>query len=202
MSIRNISKIALCCLLVAGFAGGAVAADKYAIDGSHSSIGFGIRHMVISTVKGQFNKYEGIIHVDKDITKSSVEVTIETASANTQNEDRDEHLKSPDFFNVAEYPEITFKSDRIEKTKDGLVAVGKLTMHGVTKEIKLPFEMTEVITDPWGNERFGIEATLKLNRKDYGLTWSKKMDNGGLVVGDEVKIEILLEAVKMKKQAG
>jgi polyisoprenoid-binding protein YceI len=176
-----------------------LAADKYVIDKSHSSIQFSVRHMVISKVKGEFGEYAGTVLYDAgDITKSSADVTFKVASIDTKDEKRDEHLRSPDFFDAATHPEITFKSKRVEKSDDGTVLVGDLTMHGVTKEISMPFEVTGVITDPWGNTRMGASAKLKLNRQDYGVSWSKSLDNGGLVVGDDVEIEIEIEAIKEK----
>jgi polyisoprenoid-binding protein YceI len=185
--------------LIAIIASAGLAADKYTIDKSHSSIQFSVRHMVISKVKGEFVEYAGTIHYDADdITKSSVDVTFQVSSIDTKDEKRDEHLRSPDFFDAPNHPEITFKSKRVEKSGDGTVLVGDLTMHGVTKEISMPFEVTGVITDPWGNTRMGASAKLKLNRQDYGVSWSKKLDNGGLVVGDDVEIEIEIEAIKDK----
>ena len=174
-------------------------ADKYTIDRTHSSIGFGVRHMVVSKVKGEFNEFAGtILYDDKDITKSGVEVTIKTATIDTKDAKRDEHLKSPDFFDAPKHPEISFKSKRIEKMEDGYVAVGDLTMRGVTKEIRIPFTIAGMVTDPYGNTRLGLSARTKVNRQDYGVSWSKELDSGGLVVSDDVEIEIEIEAVKAK----
>jgi polyisoprenoid-binding protein YceI len=197
---RNLSlALTAVVLFAAGTTGVTQAADTFNIDKTHSSILFAVKHMVISKVKGEFDEYSGSIQYDEaDVTKSSVEVTIKTASIDTKDEKRDGHLKSPDFFDAEKYPEITFKSKYIEKSKDGFVAVGDFTMHGVTKEIKIPFEITGVITDPWGNTRMGVSAELTLDRQDYGVSWSQKMDAGGLVVGDDVEIEIEVEAVKAK----
>ncbi|UCH84265.1 MAG: polyisoprenoid-binding protein, partial [Candidatus Latescibacterota bacterium] len=160
---------------------------------------FAVKHMVVSKVKGEFNEYSGTILYDEaDVTKSSVDVTIKTASIDTKDQKRDDHLRNPDFFDAETYPEITFKSKQIKKSEDGFVAVGDLTMHGVTKEITIPFEITGVIDDPWGNTRMGVSAELELNRQDYGVSWSQKLDAGGLVVGDNVEIEIEIEAIKAK----
>jgi polyisoprenoid-binding protein YceI len=176
-----------------------MAADKYSADPSHSSVGFAVKHMVVSKVKGYFNDYTvDIVYDDKDITKSSVEVAIKTASIDTKQTKRDDHLRSPDFFDAAKFPEITFKSKRIEKSGEGYVAVGDLTMRGVTKEITLPFTFAGVVTDPYGNTRLGLSGGTKINRQDYGVSWSKSLDNGGLVVSDDVEIEIEIEAVKAK----
>jgi len=183
----------------AAFAATAMAADKYSADPSHSSIGFAVKHMVVSKVKGYFNDYTvEIVYDDKDITKSSVVVAIKSASIDTKQAKRDDHLRSPDFFDAAKFPEITFKSKRIEKSGEGYAAVGDLTMRGVTKEITLPFTIAGVVTDPYGNTRLGLSGGTKINRQDYGVSWSKSLDNGGLVVSDDVEIEIEIEAVKAK----
>jgi polyisoprenoid-binding protein YceI len=192
-----------CCVAVAVVAAQArtQAAETYNIDGAHTSVGFSIQHMVISKVKGRFNEFSGTIQVDPKAESkvTGASVVIKVSSIDTANTKRDEHLRSADFFDVAKYPDMTFALTKVEKDKEGLVAHGKLTMHGVTKEISLPFKLNGPITDPWGNSRLGIEARTTLNRKDYGLTWSKTLETGGLVVGDEVEIEILLEAVKAKE---
>jgi polyisoprenoid-binding protein YceI len=184
---------------LAAFAATGTAADKYSADPAHSSIGFAVKHMVVSKVKGYFNDYTvDIVYDDKDITKSSVVVAIKTASIDTKQAKRDDHLRSPDFFDAAKFPEITFKSKRIEKSGDGYAAVGDLTMRGVTKEITLPFTFAGVVTDPYGNTRLGLSGGTKINRQDYGVSWSKSLDNGGLVVSDDVEIEVEIEAVKEK----
>ena len=185
--------------VVAAFAATSTAADKFAVDRSHSSVGFTVKHMVVSKVKGFFNDYTvDIVYDDKDITKSSVEVSIKTASIDTREAKRDDHLRSPDFFDAAKFPEIIFKSKRIEKSGEGFVAVGDFSMRGVTKEIKLPFTFAGVVTDPYGNTRLGLSAATKLNRQDYGVSWSKTLDNGGLVVSDDVEVSIEIEAIKAK----
>jgi len=172
-------------------------ADRYELDPNHTQIGFGVKHLVISTVKGKFNEFSGTILYDPaDITKSSVSITIKAASIDTGVQKRDDHLRSPDFFDAAKYPELTFKSQRIEKQGDGFVAFGTLTMHGVAKEIALPFTLTGPIKDPWGRSRMAVEGALTINRHDWGLTYNQVMEAGGLVVGNEVKIEINVEAVK------
>ena len=185
--------------VIAAFAATSTAADKFAVDRSHSSVGFTVKHMVVSKVKGFFNDYTvDIVYDDKDITKSSVEVSIKTASIDTREAKRDDHLRSPDFFDAAKFPEIIFKSKRIEKSGEGFVAVGDFSMRGVTKEIKLPFTFAGVVTDPYGNTRLGLSAATKLNRQDYGVSWSKTLDNGGLVVSDDVEVSIEIEAIKAK----
>lgn len=175
------------------------ALDEYTIDAAHTQVGFSVKHMVISTVRGNFKEFSGtVFYDDKDISKSTITGAIKVGSVNTDNEKRDEHLRSADFFNAEKYPDITFTSKKVFKGDQGLVAVGDLTMHGVTKEIRLEFSVTEKITDPWGNERIGVEAKGKINRQDFGVSWSKSMDNGGLVVSDEVKLELFGEFVKKK----
>jgi len=168
--------------VVAFLTGNAVAAEKYNIDKVHSSVGFAVRHNMVSMVKGSFTDYMGEIMLDpSDITKSSVTVTIKTASINTANKGRDNHLRSPDFFDAPTYPEITFKSTRIEKKNTGWVAHGSFTMHGVTKEIALPFTLTGPIMDGRG-KLIGIESSTTINRQDYGVKWSRILDAGGVAV--------------------
>jgi polyisoprenoid-binding protein YceI len=182
-------------LLAAGFA---ISADTYVVDPAHSNVGFSTKHLVISTVSGNFGQFEGTILFDeKDITKSSVNGTIKTASINTGNADRDKHLKSADFFDVEKFPEITFKSTKVEKAGDGAKVTGTLTIRGVSKEVSFPATVNGPIKDPYGNMKIGLAAgPLTINRQDYGVSWSKKMDTGGLVVSDEVKIQIDAEAGK------
>lgn len=178
------------------FAGSAFSADKYIIDADHSNIGFSVKHLGISNVKGKFKELSGTILVDeKDLKNCSVEVEIRTASVDTANAKRDAHLKAADFFDAEKFPAITFRSTRVKKTKSGYAATGTFTMHGVTKDILIPFTIQKA-SDPWGKTRIGVEAGLSLNRQDYGVKWSNVMDNGGLVVSNEVKIELGIEAVK------
>ncbi|MBI4351119.1 MAG: YceI family protein [Elusimicrobia bacterium] len=177
-------------------AGRAFCADKYVIDTVHSDIGFSVKHLGISNVKGKFKVFSGFLLVDeKNLADCSVEVEIRADSINTDNEKRDTHLKSADFFDAGKFPTLTFKSKKIRKTRSGYEALGSFTMHGVTKEIKLPFTY-QLATDPWKKMRIGVESGLKLNRQDYGVKWSDLMDNGGLIVSNEVKIELAVEAVK------
>jgi polyisoprenoid-binding protein YceI len=168
------------------------------IDSSHTHSAFTIRHMVIANVRGEFGKTTGVVKLDdKDITKSSVEAEIETASINTREAKRDEHLRSPDFFDASKHPKITFKSTKVEKAGENKLKVtGDLTMHGVTKPVVLEVEgPTAEVKDPWGNTRRGVAARTTVNRKDFGLNWNKAVE-AGPVVGDEVKIEIETEIVK------
>jgi polyisoprenoid-binding protein YceI len=178
--------------------------STWAIDGAHSHTGFTIRHLVISNVRGEFGKTTGVVTLDdKDLARSSVEATIETGSVDTRVADRDAHLRSPDFFDAAKYPTMTFKSTRVEKAGNGKLKVtGNLTIKDVTKPVVLDVSgPTGEVKDPWGNTRRGISATAKINRRDFGLTWGKVVE-AGPVVGDEVAIEIEAELLKQApKQA-
>jgi polyisoprenoid-binding protein YceI len=173
------------------------AADKYELDPVHTRIGFTARHLMINNVSGRFTEFTGnIVYDEQDITKSTVNVKIQTASVNTENKMRDDDLRSANFFDVAKYPEITFQASRIEKQGDGYLCVGTLAMHGVSKEITIPFTVLGKIKDPWGNTRIGLEAEFRIDRRDWGLTYSKTLDSGGLVVGNDIKIDLNVEAVK------
>ena len=179
----------------------AASADTWQIDPVHTTVGFSVRHMTISTVRGQFNKVAGTITAnDNDPATAAIEATIDTASIDTHSPDRDSDLKSANFLDVAKYPTMTFKSKKIEAAGPGKYnVVGDLTLHGVTKEVTLAVEATGApIKDPWGNMRAGATATTTINRKDFGLTWNKMIEAGGAVVGDAVAVEIDVEAVKKK----
>jgi polyisoprenoid-binding protein YceI len=177
----------------------ALAQSSWNIDTAHTQAGFSVRHLVISTVRGDFGKTSGMVKLDdKDVTKSSVEATIDVTTINTRIADRDKHLKSPDFFDVEKFPTMTFKSTKVEKAGDGLKVTGDLTMKGVTKPVTLAVSgPTAEIKDPYGNTRRGLSAKGKIDRKEFGLTWSKVVE-AGPVVGDEVTIEIDAELVKAK----
>jgi polyisoprenoid-binding protein YceI len=172
--------------------------STWKVDDAHTHSSFTIRHMVISNVRGEFGKTSGTLTLDeKDLTKSSVEATIDVASIDTRVADRDAHLRSPDFFDAAKYPTITFKSTRVEKAGEGKLKVtGDLTMRGVTKPVVLEVTgPTAEVKDPWGNVRRGFAASGKLDRREWGLTWNKAIE-AGPVVGDEVKLEIEGELIK------
>lgn len=167
------------------------------IDVTHSAVHFYVRHMVISKVHGRFARWSGAITLDEqDLTRSAVEVRIEAASIDTQVADRDTHLRSADFLDVARYPEIRFTSRRIEKAGDGYRVIGDLDLHGVVREVALTAEFAGIGKDPWGNTRAGFSAKAALDRKDFGLTWNAALETGGLLVGEKVEIAIELEAVK------
>lgn len=176
----------------------AALAQSYTIDSAHSKAQFSVRHMMVSNVRGEFSKMKGTIDYDeKDPSAIRIEATIEVASINTGEPKRDEHLKSPDFFDAAKYPVITFRSKSARKTANGLAVTGDLTIHGVTKEVILQVEgPSPEVRDPWGNFRRGATAAAKINRKDFGLTWNAALETGGVVVGDEVTITIDVEAVR------
>ena len=178
--------------------GSAMAADQYKIDPVHSNVGFAVKHMVVNTVHGRFNDWSGdITYDDKDPAKSSVNVTIKTASINTENSDRDTHLKSPDFLDVQKFPEISFQSKSVDKQSDGFVAHGVLTIRGVSKNVDLPFKINGPIKVGDSN-LLGAEASLTINRQDYGVAWSKSLAPGELVVANDVKIDINVEAKQVK----
>lgn len=171
------------------------------IDPDHTNIGFKVRHLMVSNVRGSFNKHTGVVDInDKDITKSKVEVTIDTASINTNVQKRDEHLRSADFFDVAKYPTMTFVSKKVAKAgKNKLKVTGDLTLHGITKQVVLNVEgPTAESKDPYGNIRRGAVANTKINRKDFGLVWNATLETGGVVVGDEVTITLEVEMIKGK----
>jgi len=169
----------------------------YRVDAAHSVIGFAIRHFEISFVRGRFKDFTSTIHYDAaDVTKSTVEFTAKTESIDTGVGGRDNHLRSADFFDVAQFPELTFKSTKVEKKGSGYVLHGDFTIKGVTKQISFPFNLTGALKDNRGNVRFGVAAETKINRRDYGITWGAKMANGGVNVADEVMIDLQLEAVK------
>ncbi len=184
-------------LLTIGGLSAAFAANTYTVDASHTHVSFTVRHLVINKVRGKFNEFAGTILYDEtDLTKSVLKGTIKSASIDTNHPKRDKHLRSPDFFDTDSHPEITFESTRVEKEGNGHVLVGNLTMRGTTKEIRVQFEITGKIIDPWKKTRIGFEASLRLNRQDFGISYSKAMDNGGLVVGNTVNIELVGEAVQ------
>jgi polyisoprenoid-binding protein YceI len=170
--------------------------STWAIDAMHSNAGFAIKHLVISTVRGRFGKVAGTVKLDeKDITKSTVEATLDVDSIDTGVADRDGHLKSPDFFDVAKFPTITFKSTKVAKAKTGLKVTGDLTIHGVTKSVALDVATSAEGKGMKGETRRGFAATTKIARKDYGLVWNKMIE-ASPAVGDEVQITLDLEAVK------
>jgi polyisoprenoid-binding protein YceI len=175
------------------------ATSTWQIDPNHSAAQFAVRHLAISTVRGAFTKVNGTVQFDdKDISKSSIDVTIDAASVDTRVADRDKDLRSDRFFDVEKYPTLTFKSTKVEQAEPGKLKVtGDLTIHGVTKQVVLDVEgPTAPVKDPWGNQRAAANATSKINRQDFGVKWNAKMDSGGWVVGDDVEIMIDVEMVQ------
>jgi polyisoprenoid-binding protein YceI len=171
-------------------------ASTWDIDPAHTSIEFSVRHMMVSTVKGQFEKVKGSLDLDdKDVTKSTVEVTIDLGSVNTHEPKRDGHLKSADFFDTAKFPTATFKSTKVQKAgKNKLKVTGELSLHGVTKPVVLEVEgPTDAYKTPFGTTVRGVHATAKLDRKDFGIGWNKVLDNGGVLVGNEVSLDLSAE---------
>ena len=174
-------------------------ASTWTIDPDHSNVGFKVRHLMVSNVRGNFEKHVGTVEInDRDITKSTVSVTVDTASVNTNVAKRDAHLRSPDFFDVVKYPTMTFVSKKVVRAgQDRLKITGDLTLHGVTREVVLDVEgPSQESKDPWGNIRRGASASTTVNRKDFGLLWNKTLETGGVVVGDDVTITLEIEMIK------
>ncbi|HZN04679.1 MAG TPA: YceI family protein [Candidatus Polarisedimenticolia bacterium] len=197
-SIRPLAVFALTALVTAGVAAGeARAADTYSIDPSHSNVGFTVRHF-FSKVPGHFTKYEGTIVYDtQDLSKSTVTVSIDTASIDTEEPKRDAHLKSPDFFDAEKHPKITFVSSKVTPAGDKKVKVdGTLTIRGVSKPVTLDVDLLGTGPDGWGGVRSGFEARTKINRQDFGVAWNKVVEGGGSVLSDEVDIVLNVEAVR------
>jgi polyisoprenoid-binding protein YceI len=170
----------------------------YVLDPAHTRIGFVARHAMVTKVRGQFNEFEGSAIVDgDDFTKSSAQLTIQAASIDTRNEQRDGHLKSNDFLSLEEYPQITFVSTGVRQTGDtSLELTGDLTIKGVTNSITVPFEFEGAATDPFGNLRVGFEGSVVINRKDYGVSWNAALEAGGVLVSEKVTLEFEISAIK------
>ena len=180
-------------------------ATQWQIDPAHSAAHFSVRHLMISNVRGDFSKISGNPVLDPaDLTRSTVEVSLETATINTREPQRDEHLRSADFFDVAKYPAMTFRSKQITAFGAGRFKLaGNLTIRGVTREVTFDVEgPAPAIKDPWGNVRTGVTATAKINRKDFGLVWNTLIEGGGVVVGDEVSITFEAELVQKAPASG
>jgi polyisoprenoid-binding protein YceI len=193
MTVRTLSLSALSLgLSLAVAAPVAAAPAAWTLDADHSTVGFAVRHMMVTDQKGAFDTFTGTVDIDDaDITKSTINVEIDVASIN---------MRSPEFFDVAKFPKITFVSQKIEKQKDGsLKVLGNLTMRGITKPITLNVApLSDALKDPWGGLHRGTTATTTLNREDFGLTWNKTIEKGGVVVGKDVKIELQLELLPKK----
>jgi polyisoprenoid-binding protein YceI len=173
-------------------------ATTWNVDPVHSHAEFKVRHMMISNVKGEFKGVTGTLKLDSaDLTKSGVEVSLDSATINTGDTQRDGHLKSADFFDVEKFPTLTFKSNRVSKKNGVLTVAGDLNIHGVTRNVVFEVEGPSAPTkDPWGNTRIGLEATARINRKDFGLTWNATLETGGILVGDDVNITLDIQFIK------
>ncbi|AKQ65635.1 hypothetical protein A176_002547 [Myxococcus hansupus] len=175
-----------------------MATTTWNLDTTHSGIHFSVRHMVIAKVRGSFRKFSGAVSLDEqNVAASSVAVTIETGSVDTGVEQRDNHLRSPDFFDVEKFPSIAFQSTKVEKTSgNGLKVTGNLTIRDVTREVVLEAEQLGVGKDPWGNTKAAFEAKTSVDRRDFGLTWNQALETGGVLVGEKIEIAIEIQAVK------
>lgn len=181
----------------------AASAATYKLDPAHTEIGFNVKHMMVTTVHGKFDKFDGTVSIDdKDPAKDTVEVEIEAGSIDTGNDKRDAHLKSADFFDAEKFPKITFKSTKVKKAKGGLDVTGDLNMHGVVKTITLKVEgPTKEEKTPFGTTVRAVSATSTLNREDWGLKWNKALEGGGVLVSKDVKLDLNAELVKQEEAA-
>jgi polyisoprenoid-binding protein YceI len=175
----------------------AAGTTTWTIDNSHTLAEFSVRHLMISTVKGRFGEVSGkVVADDADPSRAQIEATINVASIDTREAQRDAHLRSADFFDAENFPTLTFRGTRVEKAGDGLKVTGDLTIRGTTREVVLDVTSEGRVKDPWGGERAGYSATTKIKRSDFGLTWNMALETGGVVVGDEIKIALEVELVK------
>jgi polyisoprenoid-binding protein YceI len=170
----------------------------YALDPAHTRVGFVARHAMVTKVRGQFNEFEGNAVVDgADLGKSTVQLTIQAASIDTRNEQRDGHLRSNDFLAMEDHPQITFVSTAVEPTgPTSFEVTGDLTIKGVTNSVTIPFEFEGAATDPFGNQRVGFEGSVVINRKDYGVTWNAALETGGVLVSEKITLEFEVSAIK------
>ncbi len=201
MMKNRVLSIGLATCLVGGFVStGTAEMAKWKLDKDHTTLGFEVAHMVVSKTKGKFTEYTGTVEMDAEKQEfKTIEAVIQTASVTTDHQKRDDHLRSADFFDAKTFPTMTYKMKSYTKSGDQYTAIGDFTLLGVTKEITLVGTFNGVAQDPWGNTRAGITAEGKLNRKDFGMKFSKLLDNGGLMVGDEVTLKLEIEVIKEKK---
>jgi polyisoprenoid-binding protein YceI len=173
-------------------------AGTWRFDPGHTRIGFQARHAMVTKVRGAFNEVEGTIHIDaEDVAKSSVEMSVKVASIDTRNADRDEHLRTNDFFDAPNYPDIVFRSTRIDQVdENSFIVNGDLTIKETTREIAVPIEFTGVETDPFGNLRAGFEGSRRIDRREYGVNWNAVLDSGGVLVSERVLLEFEISAIK------
>ena len=183
--------------LAENVAGTTNAGAEWAIDAAHAHIGFSVPHMVVSEVEGQFKAFSGKVLLDeKDLTKSQLEFSIQAASIDSDNADRDKHLKSGDFLDTQKFPTIDFKSTKITRSSKGYKITGELVIHGVRKPVTLDATLSAPVLSPWGKQVRAAKISGKINRQDFGLSWNKALDKGGMVVGDEVTLNVKLELNK------
>ncbi|RJP81666.1 MAG: polyisoprenoid-binding protein [Candidatus Zixiibacteriota bacterium] len=177
---------------------GTASASTWETDSAHSHLGFAARHMMISKVRGSFDQFAAVLTFDEqETTRSSVQLTIQAASLDTDNDKRDEHLRGADFFDAGNHPQITFTSRRVERSGDRLILIGDLTLRGVTREVAVEIEeLTPAVTDPFGHRRMAVSVRTRIDRRDFGLTWNKALETGGVLVGDEVDIYAELELIR------
>lgn len=181
---------------------GSPLSGDWEFDPTHTRVGFSARHAMVTTVRGSFNDVQGYFHANlDDMSKSSARVTLKAASIDTRNNDRDNHLRSADFFDVEKFPDITFESTQIEEVGDGAYVVsGHLTIRDVTKPVTIPIELLGVQTDAFGALRAGFEGTRRINRRDYGLEWNMPLDKGGVLVSERITLEFEISAVQKKPE--
>ncbi|HEX2177682.1 MAG TPA: YceI family protein [Nocardioidaceae bacterium] len=172
-------------------------AGDYTLDHTHTRIGFVARHAMVTKVRGSFNEFSGTAHIDEDVTKSSVKLAINVDSIDTRNADRDGHLRTNDFLDIENHPQISFESTSVRQIDDLTVEViGDLTIKGVSKPVAIEFEYQGSATDPFGNQRVGFEGSVVINRKDWGITWNAALETGGVLVSDKITLEFEISAVK------
>ncbi|WP_104176090.1 YceI family protein [Arthrobacter sp. Y81] len=172
-------------------------------DPTHTRIGFSTRHAMVTKVRGAFNDVEGAIHVNaENPEQSSARMTIKVASIDTRNADRDQHLRTNEFFDAPQFPEITFSSNRVDQVDDGhFIVGGDVTIRGVTKDIAIPLDFIGVERDPMGNLRAGFEGSRRIDRQDFGLTWNAALDSGGVLISEKITLEFEISAVKVEEPA-
>lgn len=171
---------------------------KWTIDSAHSEIGFKVKHMMFTNVKGHFNDYSAAIDFNDDLKDANLQFEAKINSITTNNADRDNHLKSPDFFDMDQYPTLNFKSTKIEGNGNDYEITGDLTIKGITKPVKLNAEFSGLMTDPWGNTKIGLNIDGKINRKDFGLTYNAALETGGVLVGEDVNLNAEIQLVEQK----
>lgn len=178
-------------------------AGQWRFDPTHTRIGFSTRHAMVTKVRGAFNDFEGVITVDpENPERSKVELTVKVASIDTRNADRDQHLRTNDFFDAPQFPEITFVSSRVDQVNEGhFIVSGDVTIRGVTKEISIPIDFIGVERDPMGNLRAGFEGSRRIDRQDFGLKWNTALDSGGVLVSDKITLEFEVSAIKTEDSA-